>query len=417
MHDCQIQSAKDTTVLRKPRRFSFVIRLFLAFTIVSLIPCETIPIQAESESLVQNGESTKGLPRYIPKTRQSNKMILPGLDEARKNTKIPPAPKDAREKNIVPTETRGHADDLLPVVFMNDKPNTVDDLRKMQDHLTDLLPNLRKCTVNLRVGGAQGSGVIVSSAGHILTAAHVAQQANLQITIILPNGRRVSGTTFGMNRGADSGMVKINEPGPWPFAPIRDPGDVKVGEWVVAMGHPGGYVEGRKPVVRLGRVLSAKEEFIRTDSVLVGGDSGGPLFDMHGQVVGVHSRIGASTSHNIHVPGSLYLKEWDRMMAKESWGGMKRLMRVKQRPILGVGGDQEATDCRIGSIAPGFPAAKAGIKVGDVILEFDGKQIENFRDLQIAVLQKKPNDLVTIKLKREGASMKIKLKLAATPAG
>jgi hypothetical protein len=98
--------------------------------------------------------------------------------------------------------------------------------------------------------------------------------------------------------------------------------DLKKGQWVIAVGHPGGFRTNRTPVVRVGRVLYANPFLIRTDCTLVGGDSGGPLFDMTGKVIGIHSRIGPmALTENIHVPIDTYRETRERLARGESFGG------------------------------------------------------------------------------------------------
>ena len=144
-------------------------------------------------------------------------------------------------------------------------------------------------------------------------------------------GKTRKGKTLGGNGTIDSGLAKITEEGQWPFVEMGVASDMKKGDWCLVTGHPGGFKPGRPPVVRLGRILEINDttaaKYIRTDCTLVGGDSGGPLFDMHGQVVGIHSRIGAAITYNIHVPIDAYTATWDRLSAGEVWGS----------PFLGVG--------------------------------------------------------------------------------
>src|ERR1700758_5501580 len=96
------------------------------------------------------------------------------------------------------------------------------------------------------------------------------------------------------------------------------------GQWVVSIGHPGGFRPNRTPVVRLGRVLEANANLIQTDCTLVGGDSGGPLFDMDGKVIGIHSRIGPAITANLHVPVNTYRDTWDDLANGETLGGPVR---------------------------------------------------------------------------------------------
>src|SRR5262249_56787918 len=106
-------------------------------------------------------------------------------------------------------------------------------------------------------------------------------------------------------------MIKIPETGQYPHVEMGDSKSLQKGQWVVSLGQPGGFVPGRSPVLRLGRVINSTDSLIQTDCTLVGGDSGGPLFDLDGKVIGIHSRIGERISFNIHVPVATYRDEWD----------------------------------------------------------------------------------------------------------
>src|SRR5207248_6192434 len=134
-----------------------------------------------------------------------------------------------------------------------------------------------------------------------------------------------------------SGLIKITENGKkWPFAEMSDSAKLKKGQWCLSLGHPGGFRRGRAPVVRLGRVLKFDTTLIQTDCTLVGGDSGGPLFDMEGKVIGIHSRIGGAITANVHVPADTYTETWDRLVKGEALGG---------------GAFARATDARLGGPA------------------------------------------------------------------
>src|SRR5262249_47816723 len=146
-------------------------------------------------------------------------------------------------------------------------------------------------TVCLQVGAASGSGVIVSEDGLILTAGHVvAGKPGRPLAVIMPDGKRYKGKTLGFDPKNDSGMAQLTDKpeggGKWPYAEIAPSKELKGGQWVIATGHPGGYKKGRQPVVRVGRIGTPTftqpdgVSFVQTDCTLVGGDSGGPLFDM-----------------------------------------------------------------------------------------------------------------------------------------
>jgi serine protease Do len=283
----------------------------------------------------------------------------------------------------------------IEAIFAGTAPKNVADLKAMEEHVRQLSEKVAKCTVGVRVGSAQGSGVIINKEGHVLTAGHVVGKPDRKVDFILPDGKIVKGKTLGVNRGIDSGMMKITDKGEWPFLEMGDSSELKPGQWVLATGHPGGYKPGRTPVVRLGRVLANRDTVVVTDCTLVGGDSGGPLFDMDGKVIAIHSRIGGQLSSNMHVPVKTYQDTWDRLAKSEEWGSFPG-----NAPFVGVVGDPEAKDCSIAEVYPGTPAAKAGIKQGDIILKFDGKDTPDFPALAGLVREKKPGDKVKIEIKR-----------------
>jgi serine protease Do len=188
----------------------------------------------------------------------------------------------------------------------------------MEAQVTSVIDQVLPTTVALQIGVAQASGVIVSSDGYVLTAAHVIERPGRSARIIFPDGRTVRGKTLGLNPQVDGGLVQITDPGPWPFAPITPRDEAaQPGDWCLALGHPGGYQPGRTPPVRLGRVIEVNGTIIRTDCTISMGDSGGPLFDMKGQVVGIHSRIADETTMNLHVPAATYQEVWDILKAGE----------------------------------------------------------------------------------------------------
>jgi serine protease Do len=262
-------------------------------------------------------------------------------------------------------------------------PMGVADLRAMQNHVQKLTEQLGKCTVGVTVGNAQGSGVIISKDGYVLTAAHVAGQPNKSVTFALSDGREVKGKTLGLNRTMDAGLMKIEEPGEYPFVEMGSSDGLKLGQWCLATGHPGGYQSDRGVVLRVGRVLltpNAVTKAITTDCTLVGGDSGGPLFDMEGRVIGINSRIAGALEANMHVPVSTFKESWERLNKSEAWGHYPG-----SEPVLGVRGEENSTDAKIARVSPNSPAEKGGLKAGDVVLKFDGQEIATFQELKDAV--------------------------------
>ncbi len=294
-------------------------------------------------------------------------------------------------------------------------PENAADLRTLEGQVKKVLEAGRKATVAVTLGGAAGSGVIVSPDGIVLTAGHVVGEPGRRVTFFFADGKRARGVSLGMNESIDSGMMKITDPGPWPYAELAEADATKVGDWVLAIGQPNGFFKDRAPPVRLGRVLYQSDEVINTDCTLVGGDSGGPLFNLRGQVIGIHSRIGARLTANMHVPISTYHVTWDRLADSEAWGGRRRRgrdMPTEGRPLLGVAGNPAGNGCTITQVFPGLPAERAGVKVGDLVQKFNDEKIESFADLSRLVLTKRPRDKVKLQLVRDGEELEIEVALA-----
>jgi S1-C subfamily serine protease len=270
--------------------------------------------------------------------------------------------------------------------------------------------------VGVLVGQAWGSGVIVSKDGYVLTAAHVAgagrNRGRGEAEFVLSDGRKLKGKTLGLFRTVDAGLMKITEAGEYPFAEMGSSDALKFGQWCLAVGHPGGHQEERGTVLRLGRIEGMDDESITTDCTLVGGDSGGPLFDLHGRVIGINSRIGEQLYNNMHVPVSAYQKSWDRLVKAETWGHLPG-----QDPYLGVTGEEkrEGEGARIATVKKDSPGEKYGLRPGDVVVRFDEKEISSFQSLVAAVADCEPNESVKLRVRRGEETVELRLRLGKKP--
>ena len=185
----------------------------------------------------------------------------------------------------------------------------------VQNQVQSLQPGLVKSVVNIRSGGGSGSGVIISKDGLILTAGHViANRRSSRVTVTLADGRAFQADNLGFDRESDLGLLKISGAENLPVSPLGDSATLRRGQWILAIGHPLGQKTGRPPVLRIGRVLSlmrsrekTEPERVGTDAPLISGDSGGPLYDLNGRVVGINSMItaGGRRMASIHVPVNL----------------------------------------------------------------------------------------------------------------
>ena len=290
-------------------------------------------------------------------------------------------------------------------IFAGTATPTGEDLLAMQQHIRSVSGRIVEATVGVRVDNAHGSGVIISADGLVLTAAHVAMKSNRDAVVILADGTEYRAKTLGMELGLDAGMVKLVSAGPseeksWPYLKMADSNRVRRGQWCLAAGHPGGYRLGRQPVLRIGRILNKSESELLTDCTLVGGDSGGPLLDLRGHVIGIHSRIGAPLTANLHVPVTVFNESWTALVNSETHG-----------PYLGVTHDDTAENARIKLVPENSPAARAGIQPGDTVVRLDDLEIKNFHELQEYILVKRPGDTVNLAVVRNGENLKLQVAL------
>ncbi len=293
----------------------------------------------------------------------------------------------------------------VDAVLAKAAPETIAELKAIEERVHSIVENVMPATVGVRVGGAQGSGVIVTEDGFVMTAGHVSGTPGRRATIIFPDGRQVRGETLGRHARMDSGLIKITEETDedWPHVAMGSSDELDNGTWVISLGHPGGYQRDREPVVRLGRVLEKSRSLIRTDCTLVGGDSGGPLFDMEGRVVGIHSRISRNLSQNYHVPVATYSDTWDQLAASEEIGVAP--------PRLGVRGTDHEMGCEVSEVLDELPALAAGIQVGDIITKFDDVDVRGINHLADMVQSYRSRRPVEIQLIRDGEEQTVSVRL------
>lgn len=337
--------------------------------------------------------------------------VLPPIDAADAQPRVAAKPSVASAGRAQDGATYVALASGLQSVFAGREPSSLQELRALELQQSKVAQSIERVTVNVQQGSAQGSGVIITADGYVLTAAHVAGGKDRDATVILNDGTQLRARTLGMNRDKDAGLLKIEDSrfGPWPYASIGRSSDLRVGQWCIASGHPGGWKPDRGAVIRVGRVLKisrSREDkdahTLFTDCALIGGDSGGPLFTLEGKLVGIHSRIGANVEDNMHVPVDVFATDWDRMVSRDVWG-----MLPGYQPVIGVGGTQDDERPLIASLAADGPALKAGIEVGDLILACDGVDIATFAELRERVEESMPGDVIVLKVQRNDQVLQI----------
>ena len=288
---------------------------------------------------------------------------------------------------------------------------SLNELRERQKKIQAVVSGKIDCVVVVSDGIGFGSGVLVSEDGLVLTAGHVMASSRAEYTVILSSGKELKAKPLGRNLNLDAGMIQLVDPGPYPYVELGNPDSVDLGDWCVCLGHPGGFKLGRAAPVRAGRVLELNANDLVTDCVLIGGDSGGPLFDLQGKLIGIHSSIGNSIAVNRHVNMRTYQDDWERLKKGERWGVLPSLNSPSperkrpeptRRAALGLTVEPSDSQARVIRIKGGSPAEKAGIQIGDLITRIDQLEITASADLVDYIRKQKPGTSIRLELSRSG---------------
>jgi len=263
-----------------------------------------------------------------------------------------------------------------------------------------------------------GSGFIIDPSGLIVTNNHVIDDAD-QITVTLNDGSSVPAKLIGRDEKTDLALLKINTRKPLPAAHFGDSDHARIGDWVIAIGNPfglgstvtAGIVSARNRNIDAGPY----DEFIQTDAPINRGNSGGPLFDMGGNVVGVNSAIyspsGGSVGIGFSIPSNLVR---DVIQQLRSYGQVRRgyvgvnIQQVTDDIAEGMG-LPAATGALVSAVTPNGPAAKAGIRTGDVIVGFDGKKVPDSRVLSRMAAAAPIGKTVAVDLVRDRQRLTVKV--------
>jgi len=268
-----------------------------------------------------------------------------------------------------------------------------------------------------------GSGFIVSADGYILTNAHVVQAAD-EITVKLNDKREFKARVIGADRRTDVALIKVEASG-LPAVRFGDPNKLKVGEWVVAIGSPFGFENTVTAGIVSAKGRSLPQEnyvpFIQTDVAVNPGNSGGPLFNLKGEVVGVNSQIYSRTggfmglSFAIPIDVANDIAQQLRTAGKVTRGRIGVVIQPLSKELVESFGLSRAQGALVNSVEKGGPADKAGIEPGDVILRFDGKVVNSSEDLPRIVGMTKPGSRVPVQIWRNKAARDLQVTVAEMP--
>lgn len=289
------------------------------------------------------------------------------------------------------------------------------ELLKVQAQVQSRLEAVSRALVAVESGDGAASGVIVSPDGLVLTAAHVTTTPGRVISsLILADGRKVACKALGLDKWTDAAMMKIaGDKKDWPFVPLcRDLRMAKPGTWCFALGHPGGRDVKRGPVLRVGKVLKQTPNGLQTDCILMGGDSGGPLFNLDGDVIGVHSQIWEQRDQNVHVSVAPFLRAWDEL--KNS--------RVVAAWSTGAGGwlgvhtqISASAELEVAEVAKDSPAAIAGLTAGDVILALDGETMGDQPQFSSAISSRPSGTTISLQVRTKSSTRMVDVRLGNKP--
>jgi serine protease Do len=322
-----------------------------------------------------------------------------------------PTPAQRFARPAAPQPARVNRRDL-PGAFSKPAPSSLADLQVMQERVTAVVSQVSAAVVAVELtnddGIASGSGVVISSDGLVLTAGHVGENAGHKVTFTFPDGRTAKGKTIGVDDDADTGLMRITDPGPWPYVSVGELKNARLGDWALALGHPGGFDAKRSLVVRLGRIIRLMPGVVQTDCTIFPGDSGGPLFDMYGRVIGIHTAIASSTADNFHVSITEFFDTWNELI-----GPPPRPERPPGYSGLSVVDDDEG--CRLSKIEKNSPAAKADLREGDLLLKVDGRHVSVSTTFERWLAESGPGETLQLEIKRGHEVFSVPIKLRSQP--
>ena len=306
-----------------------------------------------------------------------------------------------RDSQSIPLELTEGVQTALATVPVEEEPV----YQSLFEPVADIAAAVSPAVVQISTDEGLGSGVIYDSEGLILTAAHVVQGAH-NVQIRLYDGRSVEGVVVGTHQPTDVAVIRIPGSPDLPVAQLAVGEEIRVGQLAVALGSPFGLEQTVTAgiVSAVDRNISAVS-MVQTDAAINPGNSGGPLVDGRGRVIGINDQIFTSSGGNEGIGFAISI-DLAVIVANQLVAGQEvktSLLGVSTSPTAA----NEDPGVVVNQVSDGSAAATAGIRVGDVIVSFDGDAVADIRQLQVKVINTPPGTSVSIDLLREGASVTV----------
>jgi len=371
-------------------RSNVLLLLFVLFLMVLTGGCETKGKAPEADTSARLGRVEPPLPAPPPELLLTQQAFIQVAD------KVTPAVVNIRAAHLRPGTRLG------PL---------------FEEFFGDLFP---RRPAPSRKEQSLGSGFIVSADGLILTNGHVVENAE-ELKIRLSDQRVYDGEVVGIDPRTDVAVVRIHPEGKLPVVVLGDSDDLKVGQWALAIGNPFGLdrtltVGVISATGRANIGIEDYEDFIQTDASINPGNSGGPLLNIYGEVVGVNTAIVSSGQGiGFAIPINLAKLISDQLIEKgavtRGWLGVS--IQPLTPDLAASFGLDKPSGVLVNEVQPDSPAFRAGVKRGDILLLYGGKEIRGVRQLQLLVASTPAESSVTLKILREGKKLSLPVNISA----
>jgi serine protease Do len=312
-------------------------------------------------------------------------------------------------------------DQLIPAVVNISTTQTVETSAGSDEQMDELFREFfdrQRREQTPRRATSMGSGFLIDAAGYIVTNNHVVSEADV-VTVRMQDEREFKAEIIGRDEKTDLALIKIESSEPLPYLRWGDSGQLRIGDWVIAIGNPfglGGSVTAGILSARHRNINAGPyDDFLQTDASINRGNSGGPMFNMDGEVIGISTAIfsptGGSVGIGFAIPASIARTVVDQLREygkpRRGWLGV-RIQSVNEELAEGLR-LPTSKGALIANVTKDGPAEKAGIQQGDVVLRFDGKQVDEMRKLPLMVAETPVDKTVEVTIWRQGKELTVQV--------